>query len=171
MPNNVTELQKLTLDVRTQIADVVSNNASFILPEDKKDDFIKWFEKKAEKEIETLSDLKRREVVLYPPGKCLHFYRDGVGVSCVQAPCTFFNEFDVNRTMLDDHLIPTGYEVILLETMRSHLKNPNFQFDAQVSNGLLLELLWSKLWGQWRALRLLRWGHAPWGRNFGNRVR
>ncbi len=50
-------------------------------------------------------------------------------------------------------------------------KNPNFQFDKEISNSLLFGLLWSKLWSQWRALRLLWWGHSPWGRFFGTGIR
>ena len=72
-----------------------------LLPEDKKSDFVDWFEKQAEKSISPISGLERKEVQLWPPGRCLHFYRDGVGVSCVKVPCTLFNEFDVARTMLD----------------------------------------------------------------------
>jgi hypothetical protein len=103
-----------------------------LLPEDKKSGFIDWFEKKAERSISPISGLQRKEVQLWPPGRCIHFYRDGVGVSVVQTPCTLFNEFDVSRTMLDDHLIPTGYEPILLESIRTHLKNPHFQFKNDV---------------------------------------
>ena len=35
--------------------------------------------------------------------------------------------------MVDDHLVPTGYNPILLETMRSHLKDSNFQFKNDVT--------------------------------------
>ena len=47
-------------------------------------------------------------------------------------PCTLFNEFDVTRTMVDDHLVPTGYNMLLLETMRSHLKDTQFEFRNNV---------------------------------------
>ena len=30
--------------------------------------------------------------VLFPPGNCVHFYRDGIGISGTYVPCTFFNE-------------------------------------------------------------------------------
>jgi len=45
---------------------------------------------------------------LLPPGKILHIYRDGVGYSCSWTPPTFFDEIDVTRTMISDHLI-NGY--------------------------------------------------------------
>lgn len=115
-----------------QLADLVSQKASFLLPEDKKSNFVGWFKDKFDNYNPPIQRLQRKELILYPPGKCIHFYRDGVGVSCVQVPCTLFNEFDVCRTMLDDHLVPSGYETILVETMRSHLKNPNFQFKNDV---------------------------------------
>jgi Golgi nucleoside diphosphatase len=43
-----------------------------------------------------------------------------------------FNEFDVTRTMVDDHLVPTGYNMLLLETIRSHLKDSQFEFRNSV---------------------------------------
>jgi hypothetical protein len=43
-----------------------------------------------------------------------------------------FKEFDVTRTMVDDHLVPTGYNALLLETMRSHLKDSQFEFRNNV---------------------------------------
>jgi hypothetical protein len=41
------------------------------------------------------------EPELFPPGQCIHFYRDGVGVSVNVVPNTFFGEIDFNRRMLD----------------------------------------------------------------------
>jgi len=38
---------------------------------------------------------------LYPPGKCIHFYRDGYGISAAHVPNDFFEEIDVNRRMID----------------------------------------------------------------------
>lgn len=35
---------------------------------------------------------KRKEPVLFPPGDCIHFYRDGSGISGSYVPCDFFNE-------------------------------------------------------------------------------
>lgn len=43
-----------------------------------------------------------------------------------------FSELDVTRTMVDDHLIATGYNFLLLETMRSHLKDSQFEFHNDV---------------------------------------
>lgn len=49
------------------------------------------------------TDMKeqRLPVELFPPGKCLHFYDDGRGISANYVPNTFFNEIDVTRRMVD----------------------------------------------------------------------
>jgi len=59
------------------------------------------------------------EPILFPPGTCLHIYRDGMGVSCSYVPCDFFSEVDVQRSMIDDHLI-TGYDALISELLRDH---------------------------------------------------
>ena len=38
---------------------------------------------------------------LYPPGRCVHFYRDGYGVSAAIVPNDFFESIDFNRRMID----------------------------------------------------------------------
>ena len=65
---------------------------------------------------------------LYPPGKCIHFYRDGVAVSGALTPATSFNEIDVSRTMIDDHYIE-GYRRIFLGVMRKFHNDEHFSFD------------------------------------------
>lgn len=45
--------------------------------------------------------IERLPVELFPPGKCLHFYNDGKGISANFVPNTFFNEIDVTRRMID----------------------------------------------------------------------
>ena len=74
---------------------------------------------------------KRLDTILYPPGSCVHFYRDGVSISGSYVPCNFFNEIDVSRTMINDHLITSGYRRIFLEVMRSSLADDNFRFDRE----------------------------------------
>ena len=73
---------------------------------------------------------RRLEIVLHPPGSCVHFYRDGVGISGSYVPCEFFNEIDISRTMVNDHLI-SGYRKIFLEMMRSFLSDDHFRFDEK----------------------------------------
>jgi hypothetical protein len=72
---------------------------------------------------------KRMEPVLFPPGKCIHFYRDGYGISGSVVPCTFFGEIDISRRMVDDHQYHSGYQLIFLELMRQHHNDHNFRFD------------------------------------------
>jgi len=64
--------------------------------------------------------LKRSHVVLFPPGRCLHVYRDGVGTSCCWVPCDFFSEIDVTRTMFQDHFAVEGYDLLFNELLRSN---------------------------------------------------
>ena len=73
---------------------------------------------------------KRMEPILFPPGKCIHFYRDGSGVSGSVVPCDFFNELVISRRMVDDHLFFSGYQQIFLELMRLHHQDHNFQFES-----------------------------------------
>jgi hypothetical protein len=72
---------------------------------------------------------KRMEPVLFPPGKCIHFYRDGFGISGNEVPCTFFNEINFSRRMIHDHLFQTGYQLIFLDLMRQHHNDHYFRFD------------------------------------------
>jgi Lipase (class 3) len=49
------------------------------------------------------TDRKKPEplpIELFPAGKCIHLYRDGVGISGCVVPNTFFNQIDVSRTMV-----------------------------------------------------------------------
>ena len=93
---------------------------------------------------ETKDDLRKRllkpkteermDVVLFPPGKCVHFYRDGHSISGSISPCDFFSEIDVTRTMVDDHLVPTGYGKIFLDLMRVYHDDKDFQFQNKSDN-------------------------------------
>lgn len=73
---------------------------------------------------------KRMQPILFPPGKCIHLYRDGFGISGNVVPCNFFGALDFNRRMLHDHLY-TGYKIIFLDLMRQHTDNHSFQFDVK----------------------------------------
>jgi hypothetical protein len=120
--------------MRRQLVNMISENVPFLLPEEKKEGVVAWFKDQIGRKSKSLprGSLQRRDVVLYPPGKCIHFYRDGVGISTVEVPCTLFNELDLARSMVDDHMVTTGYSYIITETMRTHLKQPGFQFDNNV---------------------------------------
>ena len=72
---------------------------------------------------------ERYTPVLFPPGTCVHLYRDGSGISGTIAPCQFFHEIDVTRRMVDDHLIPSGYQQIFLELMRQYYQDQYYRFE------------------------------------------
>lgn len=115
----------------TQIVDFLAGVVPFISAEWKVDR-IKWVKETLEKSVQPVRGLPRRELELFPPGKCIHLYRDGIGISAVEVPCTFFNELDVTRTMVDDHLIPSGYNRLFLELTRMHKHDSKFQFPNDV---------------------------------------
>ena len=71
---------------------------------------------------------ERLNPVLIPPGKCIHFYRDGFGFSGRHTPCTYFDSLDITRTMLDDHLTPQGYHRSMLLFMRDATNDIHFRF-------------------------------------------
>ena len=87
-----------------------------------------WLELYVKPTIQTPTTL-RAENVLYPPGTCIHFFRDGVGVTASESPCTFFHDVDVTRTMLQDHLIDAGYRRIFLQVMRQYTRDHHFSFE------------------------------------------
>jgi hypothetical protein len=76
-------------------------------------------------------DPRRMDVVLFPPGKCIHFYRDGVGVTGSIVPCTFFDELEVTRRLVDDHLFESGYKKIFLDLMRQYHNDNLYAFENE----------------------------------------
>jgi len=83
------------------------------------------------RDVPTNIPAKRAEPILYPPGKCIHLYRDGFGISGNVVPCTFFSELDINRRMLHDHTVDAGYQLIFLDLMRQHHEDHYFQFQKE----------------------------------------
>ena len=78
---------------------------------------------------------ERGKVELFPPGKCIHIYRDGVGFSGTYVPNSFFSEIDVTRRMLDDHVFHSGYQQTFLELMRQHRGDHHFRFGEDENVG------------------------------------
>lgn len=58
------------------------------------------------------SQIKRERLPsqLIPPGNCIHTFRDGYGFSATYVPCSMFETVEFSLTLVDDHLIPTGYQ-------------------------------------------------------------
>ncbi|KAL3937692.1 MAG: hypothetical protein SGARI_002021 [Bacillariaceae sp.] len=74
---------------------------------------------------------ERMEVILRPPGTAIHFFFDGFGITGCRVGTEFFTELDINRRMVHDHLFDSGYNRILLETMRQHLNDNYFSFQTK----------------------------------------
>ena len=90
-----------------------------ILP--KAETILQWLEDFLKKEVlPTISKKGRARVnpVLIPPGDCIHFFRDGVGFTGTHTPCDFFSSIEFSRTIIDDHLIMSGYHRALVTFMR-----------------------------------------------------
>jgi len=113
----------------------VKKTMGFLIQDDNVESVMKIVDKAVEKYVKPgmlksgNSSDKRLETILYPPGSCVHFYRDGVSISGSYVPCDFFNEIDVSRTMVNDHLISHGYRRIFLELERSVRNDDHFSFD------------------------------------------
>jgi len=70
--------------------------------------------------------------VLFPPGACIHLYRDGTKWQGVHMPCTRFDEIEAVAHLVWDHLIPTGYYVGLLGYLRVLKRDMNWRFDPDL---------------------------------------
>jgi len=99
------------------------------------------------------------EPEVFPPGQCVHFWRDGSGFSGTIVPNTYFDEIHVSRRMIDgkcdalrsaffgsngtrsnlilpllsfrtDHVFHAGYQKTLLEIARQSEKDHHFRFDG-----------------------------------------
>jgi hypothetical protein len=70
----------------------------------------------------------RSPPTLFPPGTCIHLYRDGVGFTASYTPCSFFDSIDLRRTMILDHMTSSGYNQAFLELLRDSKDNWNLDF-------------------------------------------
>lgn len=64
---------------------------------------------------------QRLEPVLFPPGKCIHFYRDGYSTSAAIVPNDYFSAIHVNRRMIDGTCARRGCSVYLRSAYISSL--------------------------------------------------
>jgi len=107
-----------------------------ILP--KTDDVLQWAEElinsKIRPKLDEREKKKRIPNFLIPPGNCIHFYRDGVGYSASYIPCSFFSSIDLARTLVDDHMIMTGYHRAMVTIVRDWEKNFNFDFEHDIAS-------------------------------------
>ena len=98
------------------VKEKILDNLNILLPEHPSSD----------EEIHT----RRMEIKLYPPGRCIHFYNDGFGISGSVVPCKFFDELDINRRLLHDHFIHQGYQKIFLDLMRQYKNDNHYKFNT-----------------------------------------
>ncbi len=94
----------------------------------RKEVVLEWAKTYIEREVKPKlrnEERTRMSSLLIPPGDCIHFYRDGVGYSSVYTPCSFFDNIELSRTLVDDHLIVPGYHRALVSIVRDWEKNHN----------------------------------------------
>mmetsp|Transcript_29466 Transcript_29466/g.60779 ORF Transcript_29466/g.60779 Transcript_29466/m.60779 type:complete len:101 (+) Transcript_29466:2-304(+) len=92
-----------------------------------------FLEENVKQRMDDMSKIQRAEVILQPPGRCVHFYRDGNGVSGQIMECDFFDSIEISRTMVDDHLISVGYNRMLLDYMRYNHGDYEFNFGQMLN--------------------------------------
>jgi hypothetical protein len=105
--------------------------ADSFMPESGKEAVLAWFSSllaSMTKDLPAHNASLVAEPVLFPPGDCVHLYRDGIGWRGNYVPCRRFNELEMVPTLVDDHLINTGYYVGLLGFIRTLKKDLNWQF-------------------------------------------
>ena len=56
-----------------------------------------------EYEEHKMKEFQRIEPVLFPPGTCVHFFRDGSGISGTYTPCTFYDEVSSTALYISLH--------------------------------------------------------------------
>lgn len=117
-----------------QVLDAVDANSPIKPSEKQKKSIVEHIEKSLDLEFSKYQvEYSPIDIVLFPPGKCIHLYADGTGgYSGTYVPCTFFDRIDVNRTMIDDHMTASGYSRVFHEVMRNHLDDYRFTFPHNV---------------------------------------
>eukprot|EP00549_Striatella_unipunctata_P009016 CAMPEP_0118706840 /NCGR_PEP_ID=MMETSP0800-20121206/20818_1 /TAXON_ID=210618 ORGANISM="Striatella unipunctata, Strain CCMP2910" /NCGR_SAMPLE_ID=MMETSP0800 /ASSEMBLY_ACC=CAM_ASM_000638 /LENGTH=237 /DNA_ID=CAMNT_0006609493 /DNA_START=59 /DNA_END=773 /DNA_ORIENTATION=- len=75
---------------------------------------------------------KQRPILLFPPGRCLHFQRDAYHTGQTRAThfssCEHFDAIDLHESMLTDHFVPTGYHRLFSEYARQQMNHFDFTF-------------------------------------------
>jgi hypothetical protein len=95
-----------------------------LLPD--KESVLKWVNDFMDKEIRPKFKAEKRERIpslLIPPGTCIHLFRDGYGFSGTYMPCDYFSSVEFTRTIVDDHLIGTGYQRAMLSVVQDMDRN------------------------------------------------
>jgi Lipase (class 3) len=112
-----------------QFLDFLNGTVPFEIP---KASILTWVQKGMETNDKPKFDQVQKDrlpIVLYPPGTCIHMFRDGSGFTATYTPCAFFNRVEYSRTLVDDHLIPPGYHKAMLGMLRDARDNLNDDFE------------------------------------------
>ena len=115
-----------------QFLDFLNGTVPIDIP---KASILDWVQKGMETNEKPKFDQVRKDrlpVVLYPPGTCIHMFRDGFGFTATYTPCSFFNRVEFSRTLFDDHLIPPGYHEAMLGMLRDGTDNLNDDFEHDI---------------------------------------
>jgi len=91
---------------------------------------VKWFGKRLDDIVrphilKRPKSTERLPSLLIPPGRCIHLFRDGYGTTGTYTPCDFFSSVEFSLTLLDDHLILTGYNRALLSAAQDSDRDYN----------------------------------------------
>lgn len=126
MSHDWTDMALVDLEL---LLDNVATNSLFPVVDKKQ--VMKWandtLQKNYKPYFETITK-ERSEQELYPPGTCIHLFRNGNGWDGTYTPCSFFNEVEGSRTLISDHLIPPGYHPALLSLAREKIGDLSFNF-------------------------------------------
>jgi len=115
--------------IRENVAPIVGNSIFSDEMRQKAIDMLQRALQQAYRPLDENTNTDPLPVQLYPPGECVHLYRDGVEWQGNYYPCHRFNEMEVVRHMIDDHLIPTGYYPALINFIRSKKNDFHWRFE------------------------------------------
>lgn len=125
--------QRAVSDVE-DLLQVLQANTPFEIPIDHLSSALGWVRESLgalQPEIQAARSKDTMLVELFPPGRVIHIYRHSE-VSVRQVSCTFFDELDVCRTMVSDHLVASGYDQIFHDFARQHKRDSRFFFRNDV---------------------------------------
>jgi Lipase (class 3) len=108
--------------------------ADLYCTDERKDQIVDWFRSFLASQIQPVNGLPLpSEPTLMPPGDCIHVYRDGLQWQGNYMPCYRFNEIEIVRSLVDDHLVVPGYYAGLLGFVRALRKDFDWKFDHDPS--------------------------------------
>ncbi|KAG7356857.1 lipase class 3 [Nitzschia inconspicua] len=96
------------------------------------DTVLNWVADVLTKEVrpkyQNLEKRDRLPSLLIPPGTCIHTFRDGYGFSATYVPCRMFESVEFSLTLIDDHMISSGYNRAMLGAAQDIDREYSFKF-------------------------------------------